>query len=122
MEKIMKKALDEALTERYSGELNSASEANHAFSGDFERKMKALIRRTDKPLLYYSKYIAAAACAVVAIGCAVLLPALSEAAASGGVVHAASAFLLHRRHLLRRVRDRLRVLTPSRHADPPPRR
>ena len=76
MEKILKKALDEALTERYSGELNSASEVNHAFSGDFERKMKALIRRTDKPLLYYSKYIAAAACAVVAIGCAVLLPAL----------------------------------------------
>lgn len=77
MEKILKKALDEALTERYSGELNSASEVNHAFSGDFERKMKALIRRTDKPLLYYSKYIAAAACAVVAIGCAVLLPALT---------------------------------------------
>lgn len=77
MEKILKKALDEALTERYSAELNSAPEVNHAFSGDFERKMKVLIRRTDKPLLYYSKYIAAAACAVVAIGCAVLLPALT---------------------------------------------
>ena len=52
----------------------------------------------------------------------VLLPALSEAAASGGVVYAASAFLLHRRHLLRRFHNRLRVLAPSRHADPPPRK
>ena len=76
MENILKKALDEALTERYSGELNSAPEVNHGFSGDFERKMKTLIRRVDKPFFYYSKYIAAAACAVIAIGCAVLLPTL----------------------------------------------
>lgn len=76
MENILKKALDEALTERYSGELNSAPEVNHALSGDFERKMKGLIRRIDKPFSYYSKYIAAAACAVIAIGCAVLLPTL----------------------------------------------
>ncbi|MGN0657143.1 MAG: hypothetical protein ACI4KR_10145 [Ruminiclostridium sp.] len=76
MENILKKALDEALTERYSGELNSAPEINHALSGDFERKMKGLIRRIDKPFSYYSKYIAAAACAVIAIGCAVLLPTL----------------------------------------------
>ena len=76
MENILRKALDEALTERYAGELNSAPEVNHGFSGDFERKMKALIRRVDKPFFYYSKYIAAAACAVIAIGCAVLLPTL----------------------------------------------
>lgn len=76
MENILRKALDEALTKRYSGELNSAAEVKHGFSGDFERKMKGLIRRVDKPFFHYSKYIAAAACAVVAIGCAVLLPAL----------------------------------------------
>lgn len=77
MHDIIKKALDEALTEKYYAELMGCEDTDYAFSGGFLSEMKALIRRTDNKLLYYSRYIAAAACAVVAIGCAVLLPVLT---------------------------------------------
>lgn len=76
MNNIIKKALDEALTEQYNAELAGCPEEKYTFSADFLRDMKNLIRKTDKKLIYYSKYIAAAACACVAVGCAVLLPNL----------------------------------------------
>lgn len=78
MHDIIKKALDEALTEKYYAELMESAETGHTFSVGFIGDMKALIRKTDNKLIYYSKYIAVAACAVVAIGCAVLLPNLIE--------------------------------------------
>ena len=76
MHDIIKKALDEALTEKYYAELMGCEDTDYAFSVGFSSEMKTLIRKTDNKLIYYSKYIAAAACAVVAIGCAVLLPGL----------------------------------------------
>ena len=76
MHDIIKKALDEALTEKYYAELMGCEDTDYAFSGGFLSDMKSLIRKTDNKFLYYSKYIAASACAVVVIGCAVLLPVL----------------------------------------------
>lgn len=78
MHDIIKKALDEALTEKYHAELMGCAETDYNFSVGFVADMKALIRRTDNKLIYYSKYIAAVACAVIAIGCAVLLPNLMD--------------------------------------------
>ena len=78
MHDIIKKALDEALTEKYHAELMGCAETDYNFSVGFVADMKALIRKTDNKLIYYSKYIAAAACAVIAIGCAVLLPNLMD--------------------------------------------
>lgn len=78
MHDIIKKALDEALTEKYHAELMGCADTDYNFSVGFVSDMKALIRKTDNKLIYYSKYIAAAACAVVAIGCAVLLPNLMD--------------------------------------------
>lgn len=76
MHDILKKALDEALTEKYNAELMGCADVDYSFSGGFLSDMKALIRKTDNKLIYYSKYAAIAACACVAIGCAVLLPNL----------------------------------------------
>ncbi len=76
MHDIIKKALDEALTESYNAELMGCAEEEYSFTSGFVADMKALIRKTDNKLIYYSKYIAVAACAVIAIGCAVLLPNL----------------------------------------------
>lgn len=78
MQDIIKKALDEALTEKYYSELMECEDVEYAFSAGFNSEMKALIRKTDNKLIYYSRYIAVAACAVLAIGCAVLLPSLLE--------------------------------------------
>lgn len=78
MHDIIKKALDEALTEKYHAELMGCAETDYNFSVGFVADMKALIRKTDNKLIYYSKYIAAAACAVIVIGCAVLLPNLMD--------------------------------------------
>lgn len=76
MDTIIRKALDEALTSQYNAELTEREDEDYSFSVGFLSDMKNLIRKTDKKLIYYSKYIAAAACAVIAIGCAVLLPNL----------------------------------------------
>ena len=75
---VIKKALDEALTEKYYSELMECEDIKHAFSAGFVSEMKALIRKTDNKLIYYSRYIGVAACAVLAIGCAVLVPTLLE--------------------------------------------
>lgn len=76
-ENILKKALDEAMTERYSAELRGMTEPEHTYSEGFGIKMRNLIRKTDNPFLKYSKYLAVAACAVLAIGCTLLIPALT---------------------------------------------
>lgn len=76
MHDILKKALDEALTEQYSEQLTGCEDTEYSFSADFNARMRALIIKTDRKLIYFTKYIAAAACACVAIGCAVLLPKL----------------------------------------------
>ncbi len=73
---IVKKALDEALTQKYYDELMNCEDDEHIFGVGFTADMKRLIRKTDDKLLYYSKYVAIAACACIAIGCAVLLPNL----------------------------------------------
>lgn len=73
---IIKKALNEALTQKYYDELMNSEDEEHIFSVGFTADMKRLIRKTDDKLLYYSKYVAIAACACIAIGCAVLLPNL----------------------------------------------
>ncbi|MBR4097205.1 MAG: hypothetical protein IKK42_07895 [Oscillospiraceae bacterium] len=73
---IIKKALNEALTQKYYDELMSGDDEEHIFSVGFTADMKRLIRKTDDKLLYYSKYVAIAACACIAVGCAVLLPNL----------------------------------------------
>ncbi len=73
---IIKKALNEALTQKYYDELMDCEDEEHIFSVGFTADMKRLIRKTDDKLLYYSKYAAIAACACIAIGCAVLLPNL----------------------------------------------
>lgn len=73
---IIKKALNEALTQKYYDELMSCEDEEHIFGTGFTADMKRLIRKTDDKLLYYSKYVAIAACACIAIGCAVLLPDL----------------------------------------------
>lgn len=76
MNTIIRKALDEALTAQYNEELTSCDDEDYSFSVGFLKDMNDLIRKTDRKLIYYSKYIAVVACAVVAIGCAVLLPNL----------------------------------------------
>ncbi len=73
---IIKKALNEALTQKYYDELMGCDDEEHIFGTGFTADMKRLIRKTDDKLLYYSKYVAIAACACIAIGCAVLLPNL----------------------------------------------
>ncbi len=73
---IIKKALNEALTQKYYDELMECDDEEHIFGVGFSADMKRLIRKTDDKLLYYSKYAAIAACACIAIGCAVLLPNL----------------------------------------------
>lgn len=73
---VIKKALNEALTQKYYDELMSCEDEGHIFGVGFTADMKRLIRKTDDKLLYYSKYVAIAACACIAIGCAVLLPNL----------------------------------------------
>lgn len=75
MHEILKRALDEALTAAYAGEIPVGAE-EVAFSEDFEREMRGLIRKTDRPIQKYIPILTAAACAVIAIGCAVLLPRL----------------------------------------------
>lgn len=75
MHEILKRALDEALTGAYAAELPGGAEET-VFSEDFEREMRGLIRRTDRPIQKYIPILTAAACAVIAIGCAVLLPRL----------------------------------------------
>lgn len=75
MYEILKRALDEALTAAYAGELPVGAE-EVTFSEGFEREMRGLIRKTDRPIQKYIPILTAAACAVIAIGCAVLLPRL----------------------------------------------
>lgn len=75
MHEILKRALDEALTAAYAGEIPVGAE-EIAFSEGFEREMRGLIRKTDRPIQKYIPILTAAACAVIAIGCAVLLPRL----------------------------------------------
>lgn len=77
-ENILKKALDEAMTERYSSELTNMPEPEHTYSEGFGIKMRNLIRKTDNPFLKYTKYLAVAACAVLAIGCTLLIPVLTR--------------------------------------------
>lgn len=73
---IIKKALSETLSQKYYDELMNTEDEEHIFGTGFTADMKRLIRKTDDKLLYYSKYVAIAACACIAIGCAVLLPNL----------------------------------------------
>ncbi|MDE7234144.1 MAG: hypothetical protein K2N29_03700, partial [Ruminiclostridium sp.] len=75
MYEILKRALDEALTAAYAGEIPVGAE-EVAFSEGFEREMRGLIRKTDRPIQKYIPILTAAACAAIAIGCAVLLPRL----------------------------------------------
>lgn len=76
-ETILKKALHEVMTEKYSEELINMKAPDHEFSESFNIKMRNLIRKTDNPFYRYSKYLTLAACAVIAVGCAVLIPALN---------------------------------------------
>ena len=63
---IIKKALNEALTQKYYDELMKIEDEEHIFGVGFTADMKRLIRKTDDKLLYYSKYAAIAACACIA--------------------------------------------------------
>ncbi|MBQ3842290.1 MAG: hypothetical protein II820_06345 [Ruminiclostridium sp.] len=74
MENILKKALDEVLTPRYSDELRDSYDTGYAVTAGFEEKMRELIRRTDKPPVKWQKYAAAAAAAVILISSIVLVP------------------------------------------------
>ncbi|MBQ9382695.1 MAG: hypothetical protein IJT87_00510 [Ruminiclostridium sp.] len=76
MENILNKALSEVLTPRWSEELRDAYDTGYKFSDEFELKMRELIRKTDRPKTRYIGYLAAAACAVIAIGSAVIIPAV----------------------------------------------
>lgn len=76
MENILKKALSEALTPLYSEELRGAYDTGYKFSPEFEKRMRELIRGTSRPLWLRPGVIAAAACAVIGIGSAILIPAL----------------------------------------------
>ncbi len=79
MENILKKALGEVLTEKYSDELRDAYDTGYKFPEEFEERMNELVRRTDRPPIYrYRGWIAAAACVVLAVGSAVLIPALTD--------------------------------------------
>lgn len=74
MENILKKALDEVLTPRYSDEMRDSYDTGYAVTAGFEEKMRELIRRTDKPPVKWQKYAAAAAAAVILISSIVLVP------------------------------------------------
>ena len=76
MENILNKALSEVLTERWSEELRGVYGTDYKFSDGFELKMRDLIRKTDRPASRYIGYFAAAAAVVIAIGAAVIVPAL----------------------------------------------
>ena len=76
MENILNKALSEVLTPRWSEELRDAYDTGYKFSDGFELKMRDLIRKTDRPKSRYIGYFAAAACAVIAIGSAIIVPTL----------------------------------------------
>lgn len=75
---IIKKALDEALSEQYAAQLMGAADESYSFSPVFEKKMKILVKKTDKPYIKYVKYLGAAACAAVAVGCSILMPKLIQ--------------------------------------------
>ena len=77
MENILKKALGEVLTQTYSEELRDSYDTGYKFSDEFEEKMNGLVRSTTRPPIYrYRGWLAAAACAVLAVGSAVLIPTL----------------------------------------------
>jgi len=76
MEKILNKALSEVLTPLYSEQLRDAFDTGYKFSPEFENKMRELIRKTDRPVTKYIGYMAAAACAVIGIGSAIIIPTL----------------------------------------------
>lgn len=77
-ETILKKALHEAMTEKYSEELINMKAPDYEFSESFNIKMRNLIRKTDNPFYRYSKYLTLAACGVIAVGCAVMITALNS--------------------------------------------
>lgn len=77
MENILKKALGEVLTPKYSEELRDSFDTGYAPSQEFESGMRELIRKTDRPAVFrYTRYFAAAAAVALAIGAAVLVPVL----------------------------------------------
>ena len=77
MENILTKTLGEVLTPRYSEELRDSFDTGYIPSAEFENNMRELIRKTDRPAIFrYTKYLAAAACAVIAIGAAIIVPML----------------------------------------------
>ena len=76
MYEIIKKALDEALSEQYAAQLMGAADESYSFSPVFEKKMKTLVKKTDKPYIKYVQYLGVAACAAVAVGCGILMPKL----------------------------------------------
>lgn len=78
MYEILKSALNDALTENYAAALMDSTEEGCTFSAAFEKKMKALIRKKDRPYYKYIGYLSAAACAVIVIGCSILLPKLTS--------------------------------------------
>ena len=75
---ILKRALHEAMTEKYSEELINMKAPDYEFSESFNIKMRNLIRKTDNPFYRYSKYLTLAACGVIAVGCAVMITALNS--------------------------------------------
>lgn len=72
---ILRKALGEALTDKYSAELNSAPEVAEQPSPEFTSKMNNVIRKTDRPFFQYAKYTLIAACACLIVGAAIIVPA-----------------------------------------------
>lgn len=78
MYNIIKSALNDALTQQYSDELMSLTEEKYSFSEAFEMKMKKLVKKIDTPYYKYIGYLSAAACAVIVIGCSILLPKLTS--------------------------------------------
>lgn len=79
MENTLKKALSEVLTPQYAEELRDSYDKGYIFSEIFETRMNELIRCTDRPPIYrYRGWIAAAACAVLAVGSAVMIPMLTN--------------------------------------------
>lgn len=71
---ILKKALSEALTDKYSGELNSAPAVTEEPSPEFTNDMNNLVRKTDRPFFQYAKYTLIAACACLIVGAAIIVP------------------------------------------------
>ena len=77
MENILKKALKEVLTPRYSEELRDSFDTGYVPTESFENSMRELVRKTDRPPIFrYTRYIAAAAAIMIAVGAAVLVPVL----------------------------------------------